>query len=147
MTTSSSWRSVARMKWMLAFVVVLGCGGGDAESESTAGDETPAETTDTAEVSDEEPAEVVDLYAGDLEMICNSSVTDSGVADAPAEDKARVLARYIEEHIQSDEARNLFQALATMAPESRVEVMTQEAQSKGITECAILEFWGPPPAE
>jgi hypothetical protein len=78
-------------------------------------------------------------YSAGLQVICDAPNTCADCATATAENRQMRMARHIEDQLWNPSATELFTALAYADPETRVEMLRQEAQANGIQTCALAD--------
>ena len=79
-----------------------------------------------------------ETLADDLRMVCNAPNQLSAEAKADPSQRAVELARYVEPRIGTDEARQLFEDMATMSPDEKLARLRRAIQAVGIEDCAFL---------
>ena len=81
---------------------------------------------------------VADPYRSDLDAICNAEAR-SGASSVAAADRPATMAKWIDAHLQTQRARDLMGALATIAPADRPAKLRAEAASNGVATCPFAD--------
>jgi len=83
-------------------------------------------------------------YKKDLATICDAPNQAAITATDPSE-RVTLLAAWIDQRIKTDEARNLFSALANASPNDKSTMLREEAKKNGIASCPLADVFEPAP--
>jgi hypothetical protein len=124
-----------------AALTLIACGGGSEPATTT----TPTPTADPAPAATD-PAPVAPMadsgeqtFAQALEVFC-AAPSKSGVNDAVAEEKATVLATWIQANATNAEFLQFMADMASVAPADRAGRMNEKLAAEGITDCEMMTF-------
>jgi hypothetical protein len=116
------------MKWTALVVLGLaGCQHGEAS-------DPPAPSPSTA------PAAVTDAYRTDIEVLCDV-VRQSGADQAPAGDRAMLVAMWLPSHLQTSAAHDYLVAIQPLEGERKAQALEAEAHRVGLPACALAAEW------
>ena len=104
-----------RLAWL---GVIAGCHGGGAPSSGSGSD----------------------VYRSDIENLCES-VVRSGADQLPAGNHALVIAKWLGDHLQTEEAHQYLVKIQPLTGEPKAAALDAEARRVGLPGCALAAEW------
>ena len=77
--------------------------------------------------------------------VCEAPRNCAACKDATPEERSKLIAQYVEQHVRNDEVKELFSSLATMRPEDRVATLRKAAEADGLAGCMLADQWAESP--
>lgn len=80
-------------------------------------------------------------YKDDLHTICDAYTLSGARATGNPSTKATVTARYIADHLDTNEAKQLMGSLGMASPEDKLRILRAALTKNGIDDCELLDLW------
>jgi hypothetical protein len=88
-------------------------------------------------------ASVPEPYRLDIENLCDA-VVRSGADQRPAAEHPLLIARWLGDHLQTDEAHQYLVQIQPLIGEAKAQALEAEAQRVGLPRCALADQWRVP---
>ena len=129
-------KSIASL--LVCLAIVAGCRG--SSSGTSAGSSSGSSAAGSAAASS-----VPEAYRSDIDNLCDA-VARSGADQRPAAEHPLLIARWLGDHIHTDEARQYLAQIQPLTGEAKATALEAEARRVGLPRCALADQWRSPPA-
>jgi hypothetical protein len=131
--TIATRQSVAVMKRILGFVLLLGCQHGEEDHSAARAPVVVPEPAAPVEVATATP------YAGDIQRICNSMHLSG--ADKDPGGAQVVVANWLAGHIETSQAHDFLVEISPLVGVPKADRLESEAKKVGLPGCALAAAW------